>query len=253
VGYGYGELEGSGGGMSQADADTRYVNETDHTKAAHDALGIAPGDGSVTRTKMSQDNRGTIICTSTTRPTGTDAPEGQHIYETDTDKTLKNTGTPSAPVWSEVGGGASSKAVGTFHAHNTVDQLDIPTNTFVRIVLDGEVVDREGWFASSRFSPLLEGYYEFWGGFFIGNTTGIAGKQTTATLYKNGVRAADLMNNFTSSGNSHTCYGMVPRLYLVPGDFVDLYCWHALGINTADLIAFGTTTTYLIGGYVGGA
>jgi hypothetical protein len=30
--------EQGGGGISQADADTRYVNETDHTKAAHDAL-----------------------------------------------------------------------------------------------------------------------------------------------------------------------------------------------------------------------
>jgi hypothetical protein len=29
-----------GGGISQADADARYVNETDHTKAAHDALDI---------------------------------------------------------------------------------------------------------------------------------------------------------------------------------------------------------------------
>ncbi len=64
-----------------------------------------PTDGSVTRVKMSQTNRGLIICTSTTRPTGTDAPEGQHIYETDTDATLKNTGTPTAPVWSALGGG----------------------------------------------------------------------------------------------------------------------------------------------------
>lgn len=30
----------SAGGMTQADADARYVNETDHTKAQHDALGI---------------------------------------------------------------------------------------------------------------------------------------------------------------------------------------------------------------------
>jgi hypothetical protein len=108
VGYGYGEPEGGGGGISQADADARYVNETDHTKAAHDALGIAPGDGTVGRAKMSQNNRGLIICTSTTRPTGTDAPEGQHIYETDTDATLKNTGTPTAPVWSVLGGGGTS-------------------------------------------------------------------------------------------------------------------------------------------------
>lgn len=66
-----------------------------------------PTDDSVTASKMSQTNRGTIICTSTTRPTGTDAPEGQHIYETDTDATLKNTGTPAAPVWSALGGSTS--------------------------------------------------------------------------------------------------------------------------------------------------
>ncbi|MDP9438710.1 MAG: hypothetical protein M3P49_08190 [Actinomycetota bacterium] len=74
-----------------------------------------PTDGSVTRAKMSQTNRGLIICTSTTRPTGTDAPEGQHIYETDTDATLKNTGTPTAPVWSALGGGSGGGYVSPAH------------------------------------------------------------------------------------------------------------------------------------------
>lgn len=43
------------GGVSQADADTRYVNESDHAKAAHDALGIAPGDATVTDAKVAAD------------------------------------------------------------------------------------------------------------------------------------------------------------------------------------------------------
>lgn len=38
-----------------------------------------------------------IQCTSSTRPSS--PLEGQHIYETDTDKTLKNVGTTTSPVW----------------------------------------------------------------------------------------------------------------------------------------------------------
>ena len=62
----------------------------------------SPANGSVTADKMGPLNKGIIICTSTTRPPS--AVEGQHIYETDTDATLKNTGTPAAPVWSALGG-----------------------------------------------------------------------------------------------------------------------------------------------------
>lgn len=56
-----------------------------------------PTDASVTTAKMAANNKGIVICTSTTRPAS--PVEGQHIYETDTDQTLKNTGTPAAPVW----------------------------------------------------------------------------------------------------------------------------------------------------------
>jgi hypothetical protein len=64
-----------------------------------------PTDGSVTAAKMAADNKGVVICTSTTRPAN--PVEGQHIYETDTDATLKNTGTAQSPVWSALGGGGS--------------------------------------------------------------------------------------------------------------------------------------------------
>lgn len=65
-----------------------------------------PTDGSVTTIKMAADNKAIIICTSTTRPVS--PVEGQHIYETDTDATLKNTGTPAAPVWAALGGGGTA-------------------------------------------------------------------------------------------------------------------------------------------------
>lgn len=45
-----------------------------------------------------------IVCTSSTRPAN--PPTGQHIFETDTNKTLKNTGTSAVPVWTDVGGGS---------------------------------------------------------------------------------------------------------------------------------------------------
>lgn len=63
-----------------------------------------PTDGSVTALKMSAANKGVVICTSTTRPAS--PVEGQHIYETDTNATLKNTGTPAAPAWTAVGADA---------------------------------------------------------------------------------------------------------------------------------------------------
>jgi len=41
------------------------------------------------------------IVTSATRPAT--CPEGQHVYETDTNKTLRNIGSQATPVWEEVG------------------------------------------------------------------------------------------------------------------------------------------------------
>lgn len=74
-----------------------------------------PTDASVTPAKMSADNKGVIICTSTTRPAS--PVKGQLIYETDTDQILKNTGTPTTPVWVNT---ASASAVASESASGTV-------------------------------------------------------------------------------------------------------------------------------------
>lgn len=76
-----------------------------------------PTDGAVTPAKMSVDNKGTIICTSTTRPAS--PVKGQLIYETDTNQVLKNTGTPAAPVWANT---ASASAVASETAAGIAQQ-----------------------------------------------------------------------------------------------------------------------------------
>lgn len=75
-----------------------------------------PTDGAVTPAKMSADNKGVIICSSTTRPAS--PVEGQLIYETDTDQVLKNTGTPAAPVWANT---ATASAAATEAAAGVVE------------------------------------------------------------------------------------------------------------------------------------
>ncbi len=147
----------------------------------------APADASVTRAKMSQDNRGTIICTSTTRPTGTDAPEGQHIYETDTDKTLKNTGTETTPVWSEVGG-SSPPATFDAVANNSATYSAATGETKVAletVQFGGGLFDT----ATSEYVVPETGLYRCDGGVFFENWS-----STAAIMYlgigKNGALAA---------------------------------------------------------------
>ena len=125
--------------------DPIFVGDND----ARNANARTPTDGSVTAAKMSQANRGTIICTSTTRPTGTDAPEGQHIYETDTDATLKNTGTPAAPVWSALGGGGSASAA-TVTALGTIRVSAAPIDPASPIA----VGDNDARLAANRYVDL---------------------------------------------------------------------------------------------------
>lgn len=82
---------------SDLDALAGVGRTTETVKDNADALAAHLADNAA---HLSSSNLGIIICTSLTRPSN--PAEGQHIYETDTNKTKKNIGTPVSPVWLDV-------------------------------------------------------------------------------------------------------------------------------------------------------
>lgn len=116
-----------------------------------------PIDASVTAAKMAAANKGIVICTSTTRPSaGANGPvEGQHIYETDTDATLKNTGTPAAPVWSALGGGSAADAPADGTVVRRIASQSIATSVVATIAWDTEISDVPAWFPGADATQIV--------------------------------------------------------------------------------------------------
>ncbi len=235
-----------------------------------------PTDGSVTRAKMSQTNRGLIICTSTTRPTGTDAPEGQHIYETDTDATLKNTGTPDAPVWSALGGGGSNpdsstttKGVGlvsvapsdpakpifagtndprlpvsstAFLVSKNADQ-SVPINTATK--LTWQVVETQVGAAfdltNSRFVADASG--QLWVQAVLGASQPVDGTNVLLSVYKNGVLLRPVGGAHAASARQLFASGGT-MAGLAVGDFVEIYATYAAPSGTAALNALAAPCSF---------
>jgi hypothetical protein len=108
--------------------------------------------------------------------------------------------------------------------------------TFTKITIDAEEFDTNNNFASSRFTPIVAGYYQInaqtsWG------ATATASDLIT-TIYKNGARYKDGTNQRSTNGP----YGVVSILVYLNGstDYVELYGYQ----NTGALLNVNGGTGY---------
>lgn len=81
-------------------AEGQHIYETDTNKTLRN-IGTSNNPNWEEVGTVTPDVNTIKIVTSTTRPSS--PAKGQHIYETDTSKTLRNIGTSSSPDWEEVG------------------------------------------------------------------------------------------------------------------------------------------------------
>lgn len=113
------------------------------------------------------------------------------------------------------------KKLVAFRAFRNTSTQTIAAGTATKVQLNAETFDTNGYFDSAtnyRFTPLIAGYYQFFG---ICNITGITGNRLESMIYKNGSK--------TASGSSVSGTGdmvsVVSDLIYMNGstDYVELY------------------------------
>lgn len=124
-----------------------------------------------------------------------------------------------------------------FRAYKSGATQSIGTNTWTKITLETENFDTDNLFASSRFTPDVEGYYQFNGSMYFNNNG-----WCKAGLYKNGSlysMGPDNINNYSAT---------VSALVYMNGttDYIELYGNSVSGYS----VTAGTTVTYLDGALV---
>ena len=124
-----------------------------------------------------------------------------------------------------------------FRAYKSGATQGIGTNTWTKITLETETFDTDNLFASSTFTPDVEGYYLFNGSVYFNNNG-----WCVAALYKNGSQYSmgqDNINNYSAA---------VSALVYMNGttDYVELYGNSVSGYS----VVAGATTTYLDGALV---
>lgn len=149
--------------------------------------------------------------------------------------------------------GLSAQAVGAFHAHGTVNQVDIPHATFTKVLFPSEeAADVSGWYdaANSRYAPQRAGYYAISTKIHLGPT--VDAKRTVLSLFKNGVRYKDLSYQHTSGAQPDIgVAGAVSRAYANgTTDYFEVFVWHDFGVSTSDLIV-NPNSTWFAGGFEG--
>ena len=111
----------------------------------------------------------------------------------------------------------------------------ISSNAFIKVNLLGESFDTGSYFSSSRFTPLVAGFYLIQGAVdFEANVTGMF-----AAIYFNG--------SIASLGSSGIRSSQVSDLIYMNGttDYVELYAFQASG--SSKNLTSNTTGTYLCG------
>lgn len=127
--------------------------------------------------------------------------------------------------------------------------LSLPNGVFTKVVLDTEVFDSDGDFASGRFTPTVAGTYLFGGNAqFIAQSAG--NNQDLLAIFKNGSQAAQSSAVLTVS--SLDVIGIpVSALLQMNGttDFVELFAFSTY--PSGMLLGNGASLTYLWGTRIG--
>lgn len=168
-------------------------------------------DAANTKTKVEPVGKGVIICTSATRPAS--PAEGQHIYETDTDKTLKNTGTPSTPVWAEIGGASK---VGQVCQVQRTTNLSTLHNSWIPVPWDSEQKDAQNWHGTTNTERITLPA----GGFMVSasmtwNSNATGNRFIRIRHYSSaGVELGKYSSQAISAGTDQFGRGAAPMVYL---------------------------------------
>ena len=242
-----GENDAAQGTNGTPSNTNRFVTNSDPRNS--DAR--TPTDASVTPAKMSEFNKGVILCTSSSRPSAPVAV-GQIASETDTGLTIKNVGTSAAPVWRHMDKRAAidtanrntpwnnttdymtpelahrMNADGYFYARRNAVQALTTTYTYYAIAYNEELIDLAGWFdpATGRYTVQRDGIYHFdlytlcskggWGYWAFG----VSKNGTTDRLIMDDSDANGAAPGANAQNYSYFGISMSGNLSLAAGDYV---------------------------------
>ena len=155
-------------------------------------------------------------------------------------KFLRDDGTWQVPA------GGSKTIEHFFDAQPTADQV-ITYGTFTKVNFGTENADASGWFASSRFTPLVAGYYRIYVSLPVKSLAD--GDITFSLLYRNGVLSAEL----SRAAIRNTGTTNIPGTTLVEmngsTDYIEIYTRINGSGGTPTVI--GGSSTRFIGEYAG--
>lgn len=143
--------------------------------------------------------------------------------------------TTSGPTFSYVNLGANNVyTTSRAKAYLGTSQLNIADVTWTKVLLDTEVYDSGGNFASNRFVAPVAGYYQInasvlWNNVVAGGQYVVGvftdGSATNYAYYPAGAAAAYFSTPFTDT------------YYLTYGQYIELYVFHSSGVGTEDILS----------------
>jgi len=103
------------------------------------------------------------------------------------------------------------------------DNQSISNNADTKVTFDGEILDSDGKFASSRFTPTVSGKYYIYGQAYHNSGNNSDMKVASLNIFKNGSRAA--LSVFDARANQPRGVGMTIEaiVELDTDDYVELY------------------------------
>ena len=118
-----------------------------------------------------------------------------------------------------------------FEAHSAADQT-ISDNTYTKVTLGTEILDTDGKFASSRFTPTVAGKYFVYGSARL-QTEESQMRLGTAAIYKNGSIYAERIIDFRGNNGLQMNVDVYTTIDLDSDDYVELYAKIYKGGGTA--------------------
>ena len=140
------------------------------------------------------------------------------------------------------------KMTPAFDAHSASDQT-LSDLTYTQVTLGTEILDTDGNFASSRFTPTTAGKYFIYGLITVGASVSSRLTYTQVALYKNGSIYKKANNNPNDSYPEHELCLPITSIVDMNGttDYVELYAY--LEASSANPVVLSGDKQASFGGY----
>lgn len=121
-------------------------------------------------------------------------------------------------------------------AYLSADQLDIPSGTWTKVLLDAETYDVGSDFdiENHKFIAPQNGYYLLIGSIQWKGSSVVADKRYYVGFKKNNTTFITLGNFHAADANTLTP-AISDIVYLAQNDYIELYGFHAAGVDTVDI------------------